>query len=130
MYAELIQCEDTLLREIADKSLKRRSIAKTYALALASSECRTIDWSKVNAAIIARWSVSGLEWIKKQAWSGKCFEAARPAPDGCRCSHPAADHEAGYACAGQSEIAPGVTEWCQCERYSPAPAGSEEGEAR
>lgn len=27
-----------------------------------------IDWPKLNAAIIERWSASGLEWIKRRAW--------------------------------------------------------------
>lgn len=27
------------------------------------------DWSRVNAAIIARWSLSGLQYIKRRAWS-------------------------------------------------------------
>ena len=30
-----------------------------------------IDWEKVNTAIINRWSISGLEYIKKRAWEGK-----------------------------------------------------------
>jgi hypothetical protein len=68
---ELADCTGTLLREIAEPSSKRRDIAKTYALALRSSEAT--DWKAVNAAIIARWSVSALNWIKEQAHSGKCF---------------------------------------------------------
>ena len=70
---ELANCEGVLLREIAMPQMKRRDIAKTYRLALASSECKQINWLKVNDAIIARWSVYGLYWIKEQAWSGKCF---------------------------------------------------------
>ena len=65
---ELADCENTILREIADKQFKRRSVALTYALALRSSERDRIDWRKVNEAIIARWSRSALEWIKKEAW--------------------------------------------------------------
>ena len=68
---ELLNCTDILLTEIKDKRCKRRTVAKTYALALRSSE--STDWSAVNTAIITRWSVSGLEWIKRQAWSGRCF---------------------------------------------------------
>ncbi len=48
---ELIDCEKTLLDEIAHKSSKRRDIAKTYALSLRSSERDTIDWKKVNAGV-------------------------------------------------------------------------------
>ena len=71
MKMELACCTGTLLREIADKSLKRDIIAMTYALALRSSE--ETDWKQVNMAIIERWSMSGLHYIKKLAWSGKCF---------------------------------------------------------
>lgn len=73
---ELAGCESTLLQEIADEAFKRRDVAKTYHLALRSSERDRIDWKKVNRAIIERWSVSGLNWIKEQAWSGKCFGEA------------------------------------------------------
>jgi hypothetical protein len=72
MMVELTNCTETLLREIADKRFKRRNVAKTYALALRSSE--ETDWGTVNRAIIDRWSFSALEWIKWQAWSGRCFE--------------------------------------------------------
>jgi len=71
MKIELANCTRTLLDEIADKDFKQRSIAMTYALALQSRE--KVDWQIVNMAIIERWSVSGLERIKKLAWSGKCF---------------------------------------------------------
>lgn len=71
---ELAACESTLLSEIAMPECKRRDIAKTYRLALESRERDSIDWRKVNAAIIARWSVSGLVWIKTQAITGQAFE--------------------------------------------------------
>lgn len=71
---ELASCESTLLREIADKKMKRKDIAQTYALALKSSESNSVDWAKVNKAIMDRWSKSALTWIKERAWSGKCFQ--------------------------------------------------------
>lgn len=71
----LRNCEKTLLDEIADKRFKRLDIAKTYHLALKSGE--RVNWVVVNHKIIERWSRSGLEWIKKQAHSGKCFEEVR-----------------------------------------------------
>lgn len=74
MPFELACCESVLLSEIANPAMKRRDVAKTYALALRSSEAKTMDWGKVNRAIIERWSFSALNWIKKAAWSGKCFE--------------------------------------------------------
>jgi hypothetical protein len=51
--------------------MRRKDVAQTYALAIRSSE--SVDWSKVNTAIINRWSPYALKWIKEQAWSGKCF---------------------------------------------------------
>lgn len=72
MGLELVCCTDVLIRDIRCKQLKQRNIAQTYALALRSSE--EPDWLKVNLAIIERWSHSGLERIKKMAWSDKCFE--------------------------------------------------------
>ena len=71
LRVELSNLEGLLLEEIADNRIKRKSVAKTYCLALQSSE---IDWQKVNEAIISRWSVSALEYIKRLAWSGKAFE--------------------------------------------------------
>ena len=70
---EMADCEATMLREIAEPLCKRIDIAKSYALALRSSERGSIDWKKVNAAIIERWSIAALKWIKAKAWSGKCF---------------------------------------------------------
>lgn len=58
--------EQTLLEEIANPKMTRADVVLTYRLALGSSQL--IDWRKVNEAIIARWSVSGLTWIKKRAW--------------------------------------------------------------
>lgn len=76
---ELSDCTNTILREIATPELHRRDISQTYALAMRSSE--KTDWAAVNKAIIARWSFAGLEWIKKQAHSGKCFaERRKPSP--------------------------------------------------
>lgn len=65
----LADCTNTLLREIADKSMKRKDIASTYGLSIhAERYGEKVDWSAVNKAIIERWSVFGLNWIKKEAW--------------------------------------------------------------
>lgn len=55
-----------LLAEIADPAMKRRDVAMTYRFAILEPD--RVDWPKVNKAIIDRWSVSGLNWIKKFAW--------------------------------------------------------------
>ena len=72
MLFELTCCDEVILQEISNPKLKRLDIAKTYALALQSSY--PTDFSRINKAIISRWSLNGLEYIKKMAWSGKCFE--------------------------------------------------------
>lgn len=64
---ELADPEGQLLEEIANPALKRRDVALTYRLAVHGSQDR-VDWGKVNRAIIARWSVPALEWIKKFVW--------------------------------------------------------------
>ena len=74
MILELACCEATLLQEIGNTVFKQKDVAKTYALAMRSSEVKKIDWGKVNRAIIERWSKSGLERIKQLAHSGKAFE--------------------------------------------------------
>ena len=69
---ELAMCTTVLLREAAEPTATRKSIAKLYRLAMDSSE--ETDWREVNLAIVDRWSVSGLEHIKQLAWTGKCFQ--------------------------------------------------------
>ena len=72
MHLELTNCTETLLSEIRCSSMHRIDVAKTYALALRSST--ETDWERVNKAILDRWSMHALTWIKDRAWSGKCFE--------------------------------------------------------
>ena len=63
---ELVCCESTILNEIKHKECKRNDIALTYYFCMVSLE--DIDWGKVNRAIVERWSRSGLEYIKKEAY--------------------------------------------------------------
>lgn len=72
MSVEIVNVEDVIENEIA-QGVTQKSVAMTYALALRSSY--PTDWKRVNAAIMARWSRTGLERVKKLAHSGKCFEA-------------------------------------------------------
>jgi hypothetical protein len=51
----------------------RRDVVPLYATALlyecfARPAAAQTRWSDVNKAIIARWSLSGLTWIKQRAW--------------------------------------------------------------
>jgi hypothetical protein len=63
---ELINTTRTLLNEISMLGMKRMDIARTYGLAILSSE--ETDWATVNSAIIARRSRSGLDYVKQEAW--------------------------------------------------------------
>lgn len=65
--------DERIFAEVADKKFKRNDIAVTYeammrhqfTLRLPSG---SYDWAKINAAIIERWSISGLVYIKERAW--------------------------------------------------------------
>ena len=67
---EIADVELVISNEIK-QGCTQKQIAQTYALGLRSSW--PTDWAKVNALIIERWSVAGLNRIKKMAWSGSCF---------------------------------------------------------
>lgn len=69
---ELMDCTRVLLEEVHDNGFTRIMVARTYAMALRSSD--NTDWRAVNSAIIERWSHSALEWIKNNAHSGRCFD--------------------------------------------------------
>ncbi len=43
--------------------------AERYAVALRDEYRASVDWSAVNDTIIDRWSISGLERVKKLAWA-------------------------------------------------------------
>jgi hypothetical protein len=66
---ELADPQGQLLEEIADKRFTRRDVAMTYRIAVRRGGGDRVDWPKVNRAIIDRWSVSALIYIKKLAWS-------------------------------------------------------------
>ena len=65
---ELACCEMVLLGHISKTELKQKDIAQTYAMAIVSSEAKTMNWAKVNDAIAARWSRAAVERVKKEAW--------------------------------------------------------------
>lgn len=71
---EMIGVQDTILRECADPGMKRKDIALTYAFGLRQSvmsaaATKEIDWHAVNRAILERWSMAGLKYIKELAWA-------------------------------------------------------------
>jgi hypothetical protein len=57
----------TLVLVTQHPAVKRIDMADWYRKALANSNHAT-DWATVNAAIIDRWSESGLKYIKRKAW--------------------------------------------------------------
>lgn len=59
--------ERCLLEEIADKSMTRDDVAVTYATAL-RSHLEVVTWPRINAAIMDRWSINALRYIKREAW--------------------------------------------------------------
>ena len=66
---------ELIFTEISDKRFKRKDIAKTYRLILEGQRDQA-DFAKINAAIIERWSISGLVYIKELAWGDKVFDTA------------------------------------------------------
>ncbi len=69
---ELAQPEEQIEEDVR-LYVTRKEIAKTYSLALRVTS-RPVNWSRINRAILTRFQPSSLDWIKRQAWSGKCFE--------------------------------------------------------
>lgn len=66
MIIELTCCDSVIVNECSMPEMTRDGVAQTYAMALVSSW--PTDWKKANAAIIERWSSSGLEYVKNKAW--------------------------------------------------------------
>ena len=66
MRVELVDPQGTILREIADTRLTRDDVALTYAFAIRQQA--GMDWPVVNRAVVERWSLSALRYIKERAW--------------------------------------------------------------
>jgi hypothetical protein len=56
-----------LLEEVADPLMNRKDVAHTYSRAI-KTDLDTTDWLAVNRAIMDRWGVAGLLFIKRRAW--------------------------------------------------------------
>ena len=67
MKVQMVLVEEIILREIADPKMTRKDIALIYAFGIRDEPDKT-DWAKVNEAIISRWSLSALDYIKNRAW--------------------------------------------------------------
>jgi hypothetical protein len=62
----MVDPQGQALREIADKRLTRDDVAVTYAFALRQQKTDRI--AEVNQAILDRWSMNALKYIKTKAW--------------------------------------------------------------
>lgn len=60
--------EAGLLAAVADTKLTRAGMAKAYRTVLNDVARDRVNWRTVNEAIVRRWSVTALEWIKREAW--------------------------------------------------------------
>jgi len=58
--------ESVLRDDVLDHRCTRRHVAQSYALVMRS--VHDADWPSINAAILDRYSLSGLEFIKREAW--------------------------------------------------------------
>jgi len=65
--------EEAIMVEIADKAMTQRDVAQTYAILIRHCGPDGANWARINRAIMDRWGRSGLERIKRLAWSGKAF---------------------------------------------------------
>lgn len=64
-----------VLQLIEDKRVKRNDIARVYRNAICYNA--PVDFKAINAAIIDRWSLSALEYIKNRAWTKEMHQAWR-----------------------------------------------------
>lgn len=69
MSIELVCCEFVLLNEVSMEEITEDDISQTYAMAICSSEAKSLDWQKVNDAIQKRWTKKGLDRVRKKAWA-------------------------------------------------------------
>ena len=60
---------DVLIAAAENKDYRRAQVAALYAVAIAYDSGH-VEWPAANKAILERWSLAGLEWIKQRAWAG------------------------------------------------------------
>ena len=66
MYITMSDPENQILREI-EEGHTQDSIALTYAFCIRDHQ-DVVDWSKINRAIVGRWSIHAMTHIKRMAW--------------------------------------------------------------
>lgn len=70
--------EMRLMAEIQRKGSTRNSIASLYREAIIFGGNNAVDWARVNQAILGRYTVSGLNYIKYLAWGVRRAAATKP----------------------------------------------------
>jgi hypothetical protein len=73
MPEPLSDVTETLLIMISDRLMHQEDLSLFYAAAIMSMT--PPDWAKINKAIMDRWSVTGLNHIKKLAWNRLGYKA-------------------------------------------------------
>jgi hypothetical protein len=68
MRVEMVDPEGQIMGEIADSRMKRDDVALTYAFCIRQGAADGVDFATINRAIIDRWSLSALRYIKEKAW--------------------------------------------------------------
>ena len=66
MYITIGDPENQILREIKEGHTQK-SITLTYAFCIRDHQ-HNVNWTRINKAIIKRWSMSGLNNVKRIAW--------------------------------------------------------------
>lgn len=59
---------DYILVEIEENKKTQPAIAKTLASVIMCGKINNVDWKKINAAIVERWSPSARERVLTMAW--------------------------------------------------------------
>ena len=67
MKIELMFCEEMILEEISNKETTRDSVALTYAFCRDAKKTQNVNFRTINEAIMKRWTLSALEYIKNEA---------------------------------------------------------------
>lgn len=65
---EEMRLTDEIIAKIEDRNNKRNKIAYEYGWLLQSRHSNDLNWEKINNAIVERWSISALGYIKDKAW--------------------------------------------------------------
>lgn len=66
MHVTMVDPQGQILREIADRRMTRDDVLTTYAWCIRQAD--EVDFAVVNRAILDRWSMAALRYIKEGAW--------------------------------------------------------------